>query len=54
MALYFEWRINKNASPSDCFFGDFAHWAIPVPVFKGKTTYKKKDYNKQTQTNLTR
>jgi len=29
MALYCECRINKNAllqTPSDCFFGDFAHW----------------------------
>jgi len=27
MALYFECRINKN-TPSDRFFGDFAHWAM--------------------------
>jgi len=25
MALYFECRINKH-TPSDCFFGNFAHW----------------------------
>jgi len=30
-ALYFECQINKNAplqkrTPSDCSFGDFAHW----------------------------
>jgi len=24
MTLYFECRMNKNAS--DCFFGDFVHW----------------------------
>jgi len=29
MALYFECRINKNA-PSDCLFGDFAHWLTIV------------------------
>jgi len=26
MALCFERRINKKRIPSDCFFGDFAHW----------------------------
>jgi len=26
MALYFEYRINKKPTPSDCFFGDFAHY----------------------------
>jgi len=26
MGLYFECRINENRTPSDCFFGDFAHY----------------------------
>jgi len=30
MALYFECRINKKRTPSDCFFGDFAQWASSV------------------------
>jgi len=24
----FECRINKKRTPSDCFFGDFAHWEV--------------------------
>jgi len=26
MALYFECRINKKRTLSDCYFGDFSHW----------------------------
>jgi len=32
IALYFECRINKKASPSDCFFADFAHWDCTFPI----------------------
>jgi len=28
MALYFECRMNKKHTPSDCFFGDFSHWEV--------------------------
>jgi len=31
MALYFECRINKKRTPSDCFFSDFAHWVKAEP-----------------------
>jgi len=30
MALYFDCRINKNALLHTVFFGDFAHWVIPL------------------------
>jgi len=26
LSLYFKCRINKKNTPSDCFFGGFAHW----------------------------
>jgi len=28
MALYFECRIKKKCTPSECFFGDFSHWVF--------------------------
>jgi len=27
LTLYFECQINKERTPSNCFFGDFAYWA---------------------------
>jgi len=36
MVLYFECRVNKKRTPSDCFlffFGDFAHCFLPVIIF---------------------
>jgi len=34
MALYFERRINKKRTPSDCFFGDFSRWIIETIIIE--------------------
>jgi len=34
MALYFESRMNKKRTPSDSYFGDFAHWEGTLYIYR--------------------
>jgi len=47
LTTYFECRINKKSTPSDCFFDDFAHWdgkSYTLRSFRDKLKLKYKNH----------